>query len=377
MDTTFSGRVTPAFRPVGPLAVAALVLLALLAAILLAGSRPKLPPPFGPARTGMTLHAEGGDIYLVDPASHERTRITSGPEWDSYPVFSRDGTKLAFLRSAYEGSPDASLWIASADGGGQRSVVESALNIDSGDWSGDGTYIALSSVVDGLAAITVVDLRNGSNKVLTLGMFATAVSWLPPDGQEIVFRGVSGQGSAIWAVRPDGTNLRALTLRDGVRDTGYMEPAVSPDGRLLAYTSWDDNIVLVVHVRSMADGSTWEIPRSGLFDDRSRPLFSPDGRQLLLFRSLREGPPPTFDGVSQLVLASVDGSNAGIPIGPELQYTASALPDLIATFSLDGSNVLLINRDQDKLWTLPVDGRAGTVEPWGSDDLPGFQRIAP
>jgi dipeptidyl aminopeptidase/acylaminoacyl peptidase len=379
MDTTFSRRIAPAFQPVGPLVVAALVLVALVAAILLAGSpqRP-LPPPFGPALTGLTVRAEGGDIYLVDPVTKRRTIVTSGPEWDSYPVFSPDGTRLAFLRRTTQADSYDSLFVANADGGAQRSVTERALRISSGGWSGDGAYIAFTSVVEGIAAITVVDLRGGSSNVLGgAGMFAESVSWLPPNGQEIVFRGTSSQWSAVWAMRPDGTELRPLTPRDGARDSGYEEPVVSPDGRLLAYWSWDNNIAQVVHVRDLVDGLTWAIPNSAPYDDRTRPSFSPDGRRLLMYRSLRDGPSPHFNGVAQLVLAAPDGGQSSIPLGPEFPYVDSAVPDLVATFSTDGSHVILLNRGEHKLWTLPVDGGAGTVEPWGSDDLPGLQRIAP
>jgi hypothetical protein len=377
MDTTFSGRVTPAFRPVGPLAVAALVLLALLAATLLAGSRPKLPPPFGPALTGLTVRAEGGDIYLVDPVTKRRTIVTRGPEWDSYPVFSRDGTKLVFLRRTSEPAAYNALFVANADGGGLRPLTEPLFQVSSGDWSGDGSYIALTSDVKGLPRITVVDLRSDSSKLLDVGMPAESVSWLPPDSQEIVFRGVGDRQSAIWAVGPDGKGLRPLTPRDGLPDLGYEDPVVSSDGRLLAYWSWDNNIAQVVHVRDLVDGSTWAIANSGPFDDRTRPSFSPDGRRLLMYRSLRDGPPPDFNGVAQLVLAAPGGGQSSIPLGPEFPYIDSAVPDLVATFSTDGLHVILLNRGEHKLWTLPVDGRPGSMEPWGSDDLPGFQRIAP
>jgi Tol biopolymer transport system component len=376
MDTTFSGRVAPAFRPIGPLFVAALAVVVLVAALLIVGSRPQLPPPYGPAMTGLTVRADGGDIYVVDPVTHGRSKITSGPEWDSYPVFSRDGSKLVFLRRATEAAAYDALVEANPDGTGIRTLTEPLLEISSGDWSADGSYIALTSSVNGLPRISVVNLRTGSANTLDVGMAAESVSFLPPDGQEIVFRGASALPAAVWAIRPDGTYLRALTPQDGVPETSYRDPVVSPDGRLLAYTTWDDNIAHFVHVRDLASGSTWVIPQSGTFDDRTRPSFSPDGRLLLMNRSVRDARPPTFDGVAQMVLAAADGSESGIPLGPEFPYTGSAVPDLVATFSTDGSHVLLLNRDLDKLWTLPIDGRLGTSEPWGSDDLPGLQRIA-
>src|SRR4030095_12719247 len=52
MDTTFSARLAPSIRPAWLLILAALLLLGLVATVLLTGSQPRLPTPFGPARNG-------------------------------------------------------------------------------------------------------------------------------------------------------------------------------------------------------------------------------------------------------------------------------------------------------------------------------------
>jgi dipeptidyl aminopeptidase/acylaminoacyl peptidase len=380
MEAAFTRRVAPAYRPVTALAVAILVLLALMAALLLAGSqRPKLPPPFGPAPMGLTTRAEGGDIFLVDPVTKRQIAFATGPEWDSDARFSPDGTKLAFLRQAWPASL-ASLMVANVDGSDLRSLTTPLEGITSGAWSGDGSYIALASLnttspAVGDNALTIIDVRRGTSHVLDIDLSVDSVSWLPPNGQEIVFRGASALASAVWAVEPDGGTPRALTPLDGLPDLGYEDPVISSDGRLLAYWSWDDDVAQVVHVRDLLDGSTWAIPNTARFDDRVQPSFSPDGRHLLMRRSLRDGPPPTFNGVAQLVMAAPDGTESGIPLGPEFAYTNSEVPDLVATFSTDGSQVLLLDGAKRQLLTLPIDGRPGTVESW-LGELPDSQRLA-
>jgi hypothetical protein len=81
----------------------ALVLVALLvvAAILYVGSRPtKVPPPFGVARNGLIAYAADGDIYTADPVTGTATAIVTGPRIDRSPIFSHDGTHVAFLRES-------------------------------------------------------------------------------------------------------------------------------------------------------------------------------------------------------------------------------------------------------------------------------------
>jgi hypothetical protein len=78
----------------------ALLLLSIVAAAIIAGSQRRLPPPFGPAANGNLVVAEDGDIFLIDSATGAKTLASGGPETDIEPVFSRDGTRIAFFREA-------------------------------------------------------------------------------------------------------------------------------------------------------------------------------------------------------------------------------------------------------------------------------------
>ncbi len=95
------------------------------------------------------------------------------------------------------------------------------------------------------------------------------------------------RGGNIWIADSDGTNSRQLTfsLRDG-------SPAVSPDGKWVAYSSW--------LVEGSDFGQTFMIPAAGGMVRQFRhpevqgavePCFSPDGKQLLFrgFSDFQEG----------------------------------------------------------------------------------------
>ena len=63
------------------------------------GSRPRVPAPFGPAVNGLVAYSENGNIWTVDPVTGERKAIVSLPGDDVAPRWSRDGTRIAFLRA--------------------------------------------------------------------------------------------------------------------------------------------------------------------------------------------------------------------------------------------------------------------------------------
>ena len=121
--SAISERLTTAPRiPMRTIGVVALLILVLVAAALIvAGQRRQLPLPYGPAGNGLVVYASESDIYVGDPVTRNSRRITSGPEVDGFPGYTKDGTKITFLRSA-SGDPllAGHLMIVDADGSGTR-----------------------------------------------------------------------------------------------------------------------------------------------------------------------------------------------------------------------------------------------------------------
>lgn len=94
----------------------------------------------------------------------------------------------------------------------------------------------------------------------------------PPTGT-LVFQ--TGAGGAIYAVNPDGTDLRYLT-------TG-MDPALSPDGQRLAFTRWEtsqDGALGSVWLINL-DGSGERVIHEYVLNPRT-PVWSADGSQIVI-----------------------------------------------------------------------------------------------
>jgi hypothetical protein len=89
----------------------------------------------------------------------------------------------------------------------------------------------------------------------------------------IVFQ--TNAGGAIYAVTPDGTNLRYLT-------TG-MDPALSPDGQTVAFTRWEtsqDGALGSVWLINL-DGSGERVIHENVYNPRT-PVWAADGTALII-----------------------------------------------------------------------------------------------
>ena len=115
----------------------------------------------------------------------------------------------------------------------------------------------------------------------------------------------------------DGANAKAA-----LKSTEpIISPAWSPDGRQLAYVSFEENKP-VVYIHTVASGERRLI--ANFRGNNSAPAFSPDGSMLALALSR--------DGFTQIYLIGVDGSNVR-------RLTRSLAIDTEPVFSADGRSV--------------------------------------
>ncbi|HEY7700871.1 MAG TPA: hypothetical protein VIB02_01065 [Candidatus Limnocylindrales bacterium] len=381
VDTTFRPRlfsVPPAARLI---AVAALLLLILAIAVFAIGSQQqRLPEPFGLARNGMATASLDGDIYALDPSTLERTPLITDENFDFGGTFSRDGTRFMFARS-HEPISDVSdpaliVAVADADGTNVRELTQPLLGVDWSDWSPDSRKIAfLSRDADGVRLINVVDVDTAAITTFKPGVPAHFVTWRPPDGKEILFRG-EGQQPALYAIRVADGVTRKISSRAPDHEFDYQSMTVSPDGRTVSYSNWTSDGIPSVYMLDIELGVERVLPDLPRTGQRGGATFSPDGETVAYVRIHHEA----GGAMAEVVVAPADGSDTGRALGPRILTTPDGgeVP-LSIIFAPDGTAVIArygTDLDATVHW-LPIDGSPGRVIDSGSFGFVDIQRLAP
>ena len=357
----------PALRPLLVLLLIGLLIAASVA--LYAGSQQtRLPAPFGPARNGAVLVANGGDIVAVDPVTGTQTMLIEGSTNDIAPWFSRDGQRFLYLRTL---GGQQEQWIADADGSNQRQLVPaSAVWVE---WASEGDRIVVSRTATGGGEETsIVNVADGTSTPLDNAEIRNPF-WRP--GHDQLIFSTDSEGHEYHVINADGTGLRRI---EGVSADAINNPVFSPDGSSLAYTTWADGVGLQgrIHIVDIDDGVDQALMFDGSEGTNEFPYqFSPDGSRLLVER---HGGDASFEVNGEqgyrLVIVPANGGGPVMPIGPAMP---SSTGGAVAEFSPDGTQVLAYYNHDRSTWLLQADGSGGEEVDWDPEGAFTWQRLAP
>jgi Tol biopolymer transport system component len=163
---------------------------------------------------------ESNGIYTVRASDGgDLVRLTTG--FDGPPSYSPDGSQVVFMRTKPGILPDGAgaLFVVDADGGRPVRITPWGTSFLDNDWSPDGEWILFQRPYGQLYLVHPDGSRMHRIPVqFPEGAGARQASW-SPDGEWIVFSMQQDGGAAIWAVRPDGSDLRPVTAPRGVDET--------------------------------------------------------------------------------------------------------------------------------------------------------------
>jgi Tol biopolymer transport system component/imidazolonepropionase-like amidohydrolase len=242
-----------------------------------------------------------GDIYTLPADGGQATAISRGPAYDHHPRFSPDGRTIAF--SSDENGME-NLWLMDADGKNRRAITDGKdAYVRSAAWTPDGNYLIAKKEDAKPAGIPPVELwmyhrLGGSGIKLT-----SSDEWhhasgpvVSRDGRYIYFSArrarfnyVPDMTRGLWhIVRFDRQTGQTHPLTTGFG--GAVRPAISPDGRTMAFLSRRDADTVLV-ARDLPSGAERIVAR-GMDKDQQEgfaPMdvwpnyaFTPDGQHLVL-----------------------------------------------------------------------------------------------
>jgi Tol biopolymer transport system component/DNA-binding winged helix-turn-helix (wHTH) protein len=268
-------------------------------------------PSFSPDGSQVAFEWDQGagtpHIYLKVVGTGDPVRLTSSPAAEYSPAWSRDGRQIAFLRD--EVAPTMGVYVVPALGGVERKVAE---------------FVKQHWVLDSQLRLQ---------------------DWMP-DSRHLIVSGTERPGGRedLFLVRVDSGERRPLTKPAAAGSLqGDREPAVSPDGRSVAFTRGSLSIDETLYVLSLsADLHPVGEPRKLTRDRRSRsPVWTPDGKEIVFLF----GPQ-----LSRIGLAAQATPRAILPQGGNI-----ASP----TLSANGRLAFSQSTRDSNIWRQEISDRAG------------------
>ena len=217
-------------------------------------------------------------------------RLTENKVLDNYPVWSPDGSRIAFIARGYWPSDYATLYTMAADGSDVRRVFERPQWPSKGFatappvWSPDGKYLAVVAYEDGPDSyeLDAPPLRrflytiSADGLVRRIAQALSVPSW-SPDGHRIALAIPHGEGVALYTLAANGTDPRFVAH---ISEQAIWIETVSwsPDGTRILFTC---DTQCVANVQS-GTVSKWPVHFEGRF---SIAAWSPDGSRIAARRA--------------------------------------------------------------------------------------------
>jgi Tol biopolymer transport system component len=106
------------------------------------------------------------EIYMLDVATLELTRLTDNNTDDQVPILTADGTKMAWVQLDQFGVYN--LWVMDLATRDARQLTHLGANVSGQVFSPDGSFLTFSANADGDYDIFAADLGNDMVKPLTV-----------------------------------------------------------------------------------------------------------------------------------------------------------------------------------------------------------------
>lgn len=236
-------------------------------------------------------------IFIRNIDGTGEKQLTFTDEANHTPVFSPDGTKIAF-QSERDGNRE--IYVMNADGTNQTRLTDEETEDSHPKWSSDGRQIIFDSVRAnpelGYENVYIMNADGSGVARVTERKEVDSYSSLSPDGSRVIFRRIlptggkieSGRNSEVFIMDRDGSHV--VNLSSNPAFDGY--PSWSPDGKWILFASNRDgetfdefNIYLIRPDGSGLKRLTETIP--GVL--QARQMISPDGKKIVFNRDFPDG----------------------------------------------------------------------------------------
>ncbi len=207
------------------------------------------------------------DIWSLDLTSpngvSQSSAIIASTRSDYNPVFSPDGSQIAFISSR---SGSREIWLSDDYGETVTQLTDFGGEYVAGvHWSPDGTQLTFTACQEGLPGIYLIDVSDRTPvRLYEVDNHIALLSW-SPDGEWIRYTtGGDAYGWNIWRIHPDGTDPNELgdltyMIAGQSEDKSYSYCYKRVDWGIWRVSRDTDEAEVVVPGESMVNWKTWDL----------------------------------------------------------------------------------------------------------------------
>jgi eukaryotic-like serine/threonine-protein kinase len=295
------------------------------------------------AAAALALWSRSGAVVLVPagaPPQMVTTQLTNYGGTEASPALSPDGRSFVFV-SDHGGTPD--IWLRQVSGGEPVRLTNDEVSESDLAFAPDGERIYYARIGTNQPSIWQVGVLGGEARKVIEGGRRPAIS---RDGRNLAYlsQDSNGSGPSIRVMELGGGSARTLVPK--IHLGRLPRPAWSPDGRQLAYSAnelFGPLLVFVVDVETGQQRQVSHLPTGS--NDSGQPVWLPDNRHLVVSYL-----------TSSRVLAPVELGLVDIQDGSIARLTTTVADGFLEpSVSADGSRLIATSiRSLREVWKVPL-----------------------
>lgn len=224
------------------------------------------------------------NLYIIDLNRQNQTFLSKGKQFCGSPAWSSDDSRIAFVKNDNNVGGTYDIYSIKTDGSNEIRLTNQNDNF-SPIYFSDNNSIIFSSSNNTWTGIYKMNIDGSNKKLLTPPGKSFGDPKISPNGNMISVTSNDWNGSEIFVMNSDGSNLKQITFTVSSKyfDTGFPRdgngnPVWSPNGDKLAYVSYENGSPDIFIINSNGTGNK-RLTDTPLRDEN--PVWTKDGTYLL------------------------------------------------------------------------------------------------